>query len=184
MILTVRACLWRYRVPSLAGPLLVLLLAAPALAAGAQDPPQAERIRAASALLLSPPSPSVTQAAIVNAMVDLLDVTVSLTRESQYGQGIKERIDVAKDLMQKTSMFNEKARQYLSFAYRMTSGGKRWERPKDLDEFVTPEELQQKSRKYCATLSNGAQAALERGQNGEAARLLLELVLAIITPVS
>lgn len=184
MILTVRACLWRYRVPSLAGLLLVLLLAAPALAAGAQDPPQAERIRAASALLLSPPSPSVTQAAIVNAMVDLLDVTVSLTRESQYGQGIKERIDVAKDLMQKTSMFNEKARQYLSFAYRMTSGGKRWERPKDLDEFVTPEELQQKSRKYCATLSNGAQAALERGQNGEAARLLLELVLAIITPVS
>jgi hypothetical protein len=44
--------------------------------------------------------------------------------------------------------------------------------------------MQEKSRKYCATLVNGALAALERGQKGEAARLLLEFVLAIITPVS
>jgi hypothetical protein len=161
---------------------LVLLVLMSATAAASQDPQV--KIKTASGLLLSPPNPAVTQAAIVSAMLDLLDVTVFLTRESQYAQDIKYRIDVAKDLMLKTSMFNEKARQYLSFAHRMTSGGKKYEKPKDLDEFVTPEEMQEKSRKYCATLVNGALAALERGQKGEAARLLLELVLAIVTPVS
>ena len=161
---------------------LALLVLTPTAAAAAQDPEA--RIKTASALLLSPPNPSVTQAAIVNAMVELLDVTVSLTQGAQYGQDIKYRIDAAKDLILKTSMFNEKARQYLSFAHRMTLGGKKYEKPKELDEFVTPEEMQQKSRKYCATLVNGALAALERGQKGEAARLLLELVLAIVTPVS
>jgi hypothetical protein len=142
------------------------------------------RIKAASNLFLGPPDPSVTQAAIVKAMVELLDVTVSLTRDSPYAQDIKYRIDVAKDLILKTSMFNEKARQYLSFAHRMTSGGKKYEKPKELDEFVTPQEMQEKSRKYCASLVNGALAALELGHNGEAATLLLEFVLAIITPVS
>ncbi len=72
----------------------------------------------------------------------------------------------------------------MSFAHRMTSGGNKYEKPKELDEFVTPQEMQEKSRKYCATLVNGALAALDRGQNGEAATLLLEFVLAIITPVS
>jgi hypothetical protein len=46
-------------------------------------------------------------------MLELLDVTVSLT----------------KDLIPKTSMFNAKARRYLSFAQSMTSGGKKYERP-------------------------------------------------------
>ncbi len=117
-------------------------------------------------------------------MVELLDAAVSLTRESQYGQEIKYHIDVAKELFLKTSLFNEKARQYLSFAHRMMTGGKKYEKPEGLDEFVTPEELQEKSRKYCATLVNGALAALERGHEVEAATLLLELVLAIVTPAS
>jgi hypothetical protein len=66
----------------------------------------------------------------------------------------------------------------------MTSGGKKYEKPKELQEFVTPKELEEKTRKYCITLVNGALAALERGQTNEAARFLLELVLAIVTPVS
>lgn len=160
---------------------LGLLLLTSTTPAAAQDP--SAKIKAASGIFLAPPDPSVTQTAIVNALLDLLDVTVSLTRESQHAQDIKHRIDVAKDLMVKTSMFNEKARQYLSFAYRMTSGGKKFEKPKELDEFVTAQELEEKSRKYCATLVNGALAAVERGDKGEAARLLLELVLAIVTPV-
>ena len=150
--------------------------------AAAQD--LSAKIKAASGIFLAPPDPSVTQVAVVNALLELLDVTASLTRESQYAQDIKYRIDVAKDLMLKTSMFNEKARQYLSFAHRMTSGGKKYEKPKELEDFVTPEELAEKTRKYCATLVNGALAAVERGDKGDAARLLLELVLAIVTPVA
>lgn len=159
--------------------LLVLTFTTPSAAQDAQA-----KIKTASGLFLGPPNPSVTQAAIVNAMLELLDVAASLTRESQYGQQIKYHIDVAKDLLLKTSLFNEKARQYLSFAHRMMTGGKKYEKPERLDEFVTPEELREKSRKYCATLVNGALAALERGHKGEAATLLLELVLAIVTPVS
>jgi hypothetical protein len=167
------------RAASVAALVLLVLMSA---TAAAQD--SRARIKAASSVFLSPPDPGVTQAAMVSAMVELLDVTVSLTRESQYAQDIKSRIDVAKDLFLKTSLFNDKARQYLSFAHRMTSGGRKYEKPKDLDEFVTPQEMQEKSRKYCATLVSGALAALERGQNSEAATLLLEFVLAIITPVS
>lgn len=118
---------------------LVLLVLTSTTPSAAQDAPA--KIKAASGLLLGPPNPSVTQAAIVNATLELLDVAASLTRESQYGQRIKYHIDVAKDLFLKTSPFNEKARQYLSFAHRMMSGGKEYERPTGLDEFVTPEEL-------------------------------------------
>ena len=118
---------------------LVLLVLASTTPSAAQDP-QA-KIKTASGFLLDPPNPSVTQAAIVKATVELLDVAASLTRESNYGQEIKYHIDVAKDLLLKTSLFNEKARQYLSFAHRMMSGGRKYERPKGLDEFVTPEEL-------------------------------------------
>lgn len=63
----------------------------------------------------------------MNAMLDLLDIAASLTRESHYGQQIQHHFDVAKELFLKTSLFTEKARQYLSFAHRMMTGGKKYE---------------------------------------------------------
>jgi hypothetical protein len=159
--------------------LLVLMSAAPVAAQDAQA-----RIKAASAVLLGPPDPAVTQADVVKALVELMDVAVFISGESPYTQDIHERINVARDLMMKTSIFNDKARQYVSFAHRMLSGGKKYEKPKELEEFVTPQELQEKSRKYGASLADGALAELGRGRKLEAARLLLELVLAVVTPVS
>jgi hypothetical protein len=105
-------------------------------------------------------------------------------RSGARTEDIRYRIDVARDLIQKTLLFNDMARQYLSFAHRMTSGGKKYERPKDLEQFVTPKELEEKTRSYCASLVNGALGAVERGQREQAARLLLELVMAIVTPVA
>jgi hypothetical protein len=42
---------------------------------------------------------------------------------SQYKDEITHHVEVAKELIENTSLFNDKARQYLSLAYRMTSPG-------------------------------------------------------------
>jgi hypothetical protein len=142
------------------------------------------RIKEASSIFLGAADPSVTPARILKSILELLDITADLTPDSQYKKDILYRINVAKDLFQKESMFNEKARQYLSLAYRQMTNGKKYERPKELDEFVTPAEAQEKSRKYGRGLVDSALAAIDAGKPGEAARLLLELVLMIVTPIS
>jgi len=149
---------------------------------GSQDPKA--RIKEASSVFLQAADQSITKAKILNALLELLDISVSLTRESQYGAEIKYRIDVAKDLLQKDSIFNDKARQYLSFAYRMMTNGKKFEKPKGLEEFVTPAEAQEKAQKYAKKLVDEALTCLDEGNKGVTAKLLLELVLMIVTPVS
>jgi len=166
--------------------LLVAVLACaamiPATVSGRQD--MRARAKAASSILLDPAGPAVTQATIVGALSDLLDVVVSLSAKLTHGPEIAQRIEVAKELLRKTSLFNDKARQYLSFAHRLLTNGQKYERPKGLDQFVTMEEAQAKSRAYCSTLVSNALAALDDERTSEAATLLLQLVLAVITPVS
>lgn len=142
------------------------------------------KIKKASRIFLNPADASITKAKIIGALVELLDVTASLAHESEYSTEIKYRIDVAKDLFQKESIFDDKARQYLSFAYRMLTDGRKYEKPKELDEFVTPEEAQEKGRKYATELVDRALASLADGNELESAKLLLELVLMIVTPIS
>jgi hypothetical protein len=149
---------------------------------GSQD--TKARIKEASSIFLGSADPSITKAKILSALVELLDVSASMTHESQYNTEIKYRIDVAKDLFQKESIFNDKARQYLSFAYRMLTDGKKYERPKELEEFVTPGEAQEKARKLANELVDKALASLEDGNELGTAKLLLELVLMIVTPIS
>jgi len=142
------------------------------------------RIKEASGIFFDAADPSITPARILKSILELLDITVVLTPESQYKKDIQYRIDVAKDLFQKESMFNEKGRQYLSLAYRQMTNGKKYERPKELDEFVTPAEAQEKSQKYGQKLVDEALGQIDADKLGEAARLLLELVLMIVTPIS
>jgi hypothetical protein len=142
------------------------------------------RIRSASSLFLGGADPSVTSAQILKSILELLDITAALTPDSQYKKDIQYRIEVAKDLFQRESMFNEKGRQYLSLAYRQMTEGKKYERPKELDEFVTPAEAQEKALKYGQKLVEEACGHIDAGRPGEAARLLLELVLMIVTPIS
>jgi hypothetical protein len=160
-----------------------LLFAFPAgILFGSQD--AKARIKEASGIFLGSADASVTKEKILSALLELLDVTASMTHESQYNAEIKNRIDVAKDLFQKESIFNEKARQYLSLAFRMLTDGKKYEKPKELDEFVTPAEAQEKARKYAIELVDKALACLDDGNELETAGLLLELVLMIVTPIS
>jgi len=142
------------------------------------------RIKDAAGIFLGAPDPSMTSARVLQSILELLDITAALTPKSQYKADIQYRIDVAKDLFQKESMFNEKGRQYLSLAYRQMTNGKRYESPKELDEFVTPAEAQEKSRKYGQKLVDSVLSEFDAGKPGEAARILLEFVLMIVTPRS
>jgi DNA primase len=142
--------------------------------------PKARIVEASNVLF----STSATKETLVNSLVQLLDVVVTLTSNSKYKDEIGQRIDIAKDLIKDESLFNDKARQYLAFAYRMITNGQKYQNPKELDEFVTPSEAQDKAMKYAKKLIAKALTELELGHKENAARPLLELVLMVITPIS
>jgi hypothetical protein len=62
--------------------------------------------------------------------------------------------------------------------------GKKYESPRELGEFVTPAEAREKGQKYAQKLVEAALGHIDDGKPGEAGRLLLELVLMILTPIS
>ena len=125
-----------------------------------------------------------TQDNILDSLFQLLDVSASITTAAEYKDDIEYRIDVAKELFKDDSLFNEKARQYLSFAYRMMTNGQKYENPEELEVFVTPDEAQEKAMKYAKELVEKALFELDNGHPGETAKLLLELVLMTVTPIS
>ena len=141
------------------------------------------KIIEASEVLFNP-NASPTKDKILDSLFQLLDVAASITTASEYKDEIKYRIDVAKELLKDDSLFNEKARQYLSFAYRMMTNGQKYKKPEELDVFVTPAEAQEKAVNYAKKLLEKALSELENGNPGETAKILLELVLMIVTPIS
>ncbi|UCE39885.1 MAG: hypothetical protein JSV17_10385 [Candidatus Aminicenantes bacterium] len=145
-----------------------------------EQDPKTRIIEASNSLF----SPSATKETLVNSLFQFLDVVVTLTSTSQYKDEISQRIDVAKELIENDSLFNDKARQYLSFAYRMITNGQKFQMPKELDEFVTPSEAQEKAMKYSKNLIAESLSELESGHKQKAARHLLELVLMVVTPIS
>jgi len=128
--------------------------------------------------------PLVSKEKLVNSLVEFLDIALILTASSEYSNEIEHHIDVAKNLFRNSSLFNDKARQYLSLAYRMVTGGIKYQKPPQLDEFVTPDEAQKKAFKYANKLVEDALSSVKRGNDGDAARLILELVLLVVTPIS
>lgn len=137
------------------------------------------RIAKASERLFS----SASQEAIGASLSEFLDITLTLAASSEHREEIKHHIDTARELILEKSIFHEKARQYLSFAYRMVSNGQKFQAPPELDEFVTPSEAQEKAIKYCRKLIADARSHVRKGEEIEAARMLLGLVLMIVTPV-
>jgi geranylgeranyl pyrophosphate synthase len=127
--------------------------------------------------------PTPTKEKLISSLVELLEITNALTASSQYAKEIKHHIDVAKDLFKNTSIFNEKARQYLKLAYRMVTEGKKFQEPAELEEFITPSEAIEKSKKYIKNLVNEACASVKQCDKNNAARLLLEVVILIVSPM-
>lgn len=120
---------------------------------------------------------------IADNLNQLLDMAVSLSASSQYHDKIKYHINVAQDLLKNDSIFNDKARQYMSFAYRMLTNGVKFKKPKELDVFVTPEEAAEKAMRYTKSLIENTLSALKEDQKEKAAAQLVAFVLMIVTPV-
>ncbi|MGD8539462.1 MAG: hypothetical protein PVI66_12160 [Candidatus Aminicenantes bacterium] len=128
--------------------------------------------------------PATSKEHMVDSLIEFLDITLSLKASSKYTDEIKHHLDVAKDLFKNSSIFNDKARQYVALAYRMVTEGVKFQKPAELDEFITPTEAQEKASKYAKKLVEDACTSVRKGKDGNAAKLILELVLLIITPVS
>jgi hypothetical protein len=128
--------------------------------------------------------PATSKEQMVDSLVEYLDITLSLTASSKYRDEIKHHIDVAKDLFKNSSIFNDKARQYVSLSYRMVTEGVKYQKPDELDEFITPAEAQEKAMKYAKKLIKDALISVKQGNVGKAARLILELVLLVVTPLA
>ncbi len=159
---------------------LFVISTLPGVLSGQEDARQ--KILEATDLFFNPAA-APGQDKLLDSLFQLLDVAALITTAAAYKEDIQYRIDVAKELFKDDSLFNDKARQYLSFAYRMMTDGKKYEKPAELDVFVTPQEGQEKAMKYAKGLVDRALAELEGGNPGKTAILLLELVLMIITPV-
>jgi hypothetical protein len=146
-----------------------------------QTPDVRSEIKEASSVLLGS---SASPERIVQALVRLIDCASSLSRESEYAGEIAEQLNIAKDEFRKNSFFSEKGRQKLSFAYRMLTDGEKYSPPRELEEFVTPQQATEKAREYAQKLVDQALKSHGEGENLLAARKLVELVLMIVTPIS
>jgi len=118
-------------------PVIIIMLVSTLSAALIEQKDTKTKILEASKVLFNP-NASPTKDKILDSLFQLLDVAASITTASEYKDDIKYRIDVAKELFKDDSLFNEKARQYLSFAYRMMTNGQKYQKPEELDVFVTP----------------------------------------------
>jgi hypothetical protein len=145
-----------------------------------QAPDVHSEVKEASSVLLGS---SASPDRIVQALVQLIDCASFLSRESEYAEEIANQLNIAKEEFQKNSFFSEKGRQKLSFAFRMLTNGLKYEPPKELDDFVTPQEATVKAREYAENLVKQALENHRQGDHLLAARKLVELVLIIVTPI-
>jgi hypothetical protein len=112
-----------------------------------------------------------------------MEIAAALSADSPYAGDIRFRVETAKDLIRRDSLFNDKARQYLRLAYRMIANGKRFEPPKHLDEFVTAAEAREGVIVHVRGLTEEALRSLGAGNKERSAAFLLEIVLLTITPI-
>lgn len=159
--------------------LISLFFAAPFAARGDEDAVEKKIVELTNALFEG----SVGRDEIADNLNQLLDVVVSLSASSQYHDKIKYHVNVAQDLLKNDSIFNDKARQYMSFAYRMLTNGVKFKKPEELDVFVTPEEAAEKGMRYSKSLIENTLSALKEDQNEKAAAQLIAFVLMIVTPM-
>jgi geranylgeranyl pyrophosphate synthase len=66
----------------------------------------------------------------------------------------------------------------------MLTNGQKYQPPAELNDFVTPQQATAKAQKYATKLVDQALSNHEAGQNIQAAKNLVELVLMIVTPIS
>ena len=138
------------------------------------------QIKEATRLLLGN---AASQEELVQALAQLIDCASILSAESKYAAEIKIQLDIAKTEITQKSLFSDKGRQKLAFAYRMFTEGKQYQPPEELNDFVTPQQATEKAKNYIEKLVNNTLKDYKAGNHLQVAQNLVELVLMIVTPI-
>lgn len=157
---------------------LVTLSAAPALR-GAQSSPEA-LIENARALLKAPELP---REAVSRALADALSAAILILPKTDYADEFKSYAETVREMFEAGALFEDKARQYLGFAYKLVSGGKSWEVPAELKAADSNKKSVDRAAECCQKLLDSALAAHKAGRKVEACRALLDFVILVITPI-
>jgi hypothetical protein len=128
-------------------------------------------------------SSAATSEDIIKVLREILDASVLILPKSGDSEEFKSRIDVAKKMMVERGMLNEKARQYLGFAYKLVTGGKAWQMSEELASAYRQKDMMEQGQKIGRKLIESALAERKAGRNQDAVRCLLEFVLMVVTPI-
>jgi hypothetical protein len=149
----------------------ILHVSAPVDARGGVEDIQ-KVIQEASVVLMDP---SASSEKIQDALVRLLNSAVLLLPQRESAADVKSNLEAAVAELKVRSWLGEKARQHLSAAYRGLSSGKDFKFP----EIHSIEE----ARTYLQNQLGAAASSVKKGEGSPAARLLLEGVIVVITPM-
>ncbi|MBM3295689.1 MAG: hypothetical protein FJY82_14390 [Candidatus Aminicenantes bacterium] len=116
------------------------------------------------------------------ALVAALDASLLILPETDYAEEFRARIGTVREMFKDETLFSDKGRQYLGFAYRMVSGGQPWRVPEEL-KTLEPNKGIEKSKEICARLIDEALAEWKAGRNEQAVSRLIDFVLLVVTPI-
>jgi hypothetical protein len=155
------------------------LLATPYLVSSGEKPE--DMINRAYAVIMTPPMPSTE--VVSESLAEILDASVLILPKTDYSEEYRSRIEGAKKMIVETTLFSDKAHQYLGLAYKLVTGGKAWKIPEELTSAYREADIMAQAMKICQKLIDSALAERKAGRNEQAVRYLLEFVLMVITPI-
>ena len=155
-----------------------LLAAAPALGAGETGPEAL--IGQARAVVTAP---HFSRDEITKALVNTLDASLLILPSTGQPAETRSLIESARNVMDKGDLFSGPAYGDLGKAYASVAGGRAWKIPEELTAVGDSSKGIQLATKICVKLLDEALAAYKAGQNEEAVRDLLDMVLLVVTPI-
>jgi len=161
-----------------AGLLALFLSAAPSLLCAGKD--AGGMIVHANSVIMSKPSSGDD---VKNALIEILDASLLILPKTDSTAECRSRIEVAKSEFDQKSLFTDKAHQHLSLAYRLVTGGKRWQFPAEISGDYREKDVMEKAKKACQVRIDSALTEWKNDRREESVRYLLEYVLMVITPV-
>ncbi|HDT14292.1 MAG TPA: hypothetical protein ENO03_08060 [Candidatus Aminicenantes bacterium] len=126
--------------------------------------------------------PHFSRDAVTSALADALSASLLILPETDYAEDFRARVETVRKMFDDETLFSDKGRQYLGFAYMMVSGGKTWQVPEEL-KIPDAKKGIAKAREICAKLLDSSLAELKAGRNERAIRDLIDFVILVVTPI-
>jgi hypothetical protein len=158
---------------------IALLLAAVPALRGEETGPEVLIARARAVSL----SPHFSRDEIIQALIGVLDASLLVLPETSYAAEFKSRVGTVRTMFAQGVIFEDKARQYLGFAYKLAAEGQAWAVPEELKSAYREAEIMDGAKKICVALLDGAMDDLKAGRRERAVRNLISYVIFVITPV-